>query len=143
MANNIVEIDLNKLDADIAETQKQLELLISTRKYAQSIAIKADQVLVNKEETQTKTVSSPAKKSSSKASLGVTKFILSFLRGNDKVDSNTIIKAYATYLKKTEKQVAGNVANALSRLKSSHKVNNAPTPEGKKKGTHWFLLKSL
>ena len=151
MSNNIVEIDLNKLDAAIVEAQKQLEVLISTKKYAQSIAIKASPVLQTAETTasnnkstvrdtkaKSTSVSKAAKPLKATGVLGVTDFILKFLKSNDKVDSNAVIKAYSVYLNKTEEQVTGNVANALSRLKTSKKANNEPKPDGKK-GTLWFL----
>ncbi len=48
MTNNIVEIDLNKLDAEIAALQLQIELLTNTKRYAQSIGIKAQAAPVAK-----------------------------------------------------------------------------------------------
>ncbi len=171
MTNNIVEIDLNKLDAEIAALQLQIELLTNTKRYAQSIGIKAQAAPVAKKtagrkpgakkaapaakvapkkaapkKTAPKKAGRKAKKTEkvvkqpkSKSSLGVTDFITAFLKGNDRADANAIIKAYATYTGKTEKQITSNVSNALSRLKSANKVNNAAKADGKKKGTEWFL----
>lgn len=145
MSNNIVEIDLAKLEADIIETQNRLALLMSTKKYAQSIALKpapAEVVKVAslpKDKPKKVAKSAPAQK---KSLLSITEFILKFLKSNDKVDSNAINKAYSVYVNKTEKQVEGNVANALSRLKTSKMVNNEPKPNGKK-GSLWFLIKQL
>ena len=146
MSNNIVEIDLSKLEADIIETQNKLALLMSTKKYAQSIAVSTSRVVVNKEVAITKEkptkASSKTTQTPKKKLLSVTDFILKFLKSNDKVDSNAINKAYSVYVSKTEKQVEGNIANALSRLKTAKKVNNEPKPNGKK-GSLWFLIKQL
>ena len=151
-----------------------MELLLSTKKYAQSISIKTGTVAVSPQsaisiENPIQTVAKAAKvakpttvvktakvvkaakvaktkkasPSTKKDKLKITEFILTFLKSNDKVDSNAIIKAYSVYLNKTEDQVENNVANALSRLKSLSKVNNEPKADGKKKGTLWFLSKKL
>lgn len=166
MTNNIVEIDLNKLDAEIAALQLQIELLTNTKRYAQSIGIKAQAAPVAKKTAgrkpgakkaapaakvapkkaapkkagrKAKKTEKVVKQPKSKGALGVTDFITAFLKGNDRADANAIIKAYATYTGKTEKQITSNVSNALSRLKSANKVNNAAKADGKKKGTEWFL----
>jgi len=179
--NNIVQIDLDKLDADIADMQKQLELLISTRDWAQSFAARtgsrspvqepakkrgrkpgskkaAPKEAAPKEAGDMnaapeapkkrgrkpgykKASSAGVKNTGGKSSLGVSDFIIHFLNSNDKVDSGGVIKAFATYTKKSEKQVTGNVANAMSRLKSAGKISNEARVDGKKKGSVWFTVK--
>ena len=149
MTNNIVEIDLSKLDAEIAALQLQIELLTNTKRYAESIGMKSKAIPVIKKvagrkagakaSVKVKKASKTIKQPKAKGTLGVTDFILAFLKGNEHSDANTVIKAYATYCKKTEKQVTGNVSNALSRLKTAKKANNRAKADGKKKGTEWFL----
>jgi hypothetical protein len=176
MTNNIVQIDLDKLDAEIASLHLQIELLMNTKRYAQSIGIKSITAPVSKKVTVKKTTgkkvfakkaapaakarakeaapkavvakkaapkakkaTKTAKQPKAKDALSVTDFILAFLKGNERADSQAIIKAYATYTGKTEKRITSNVSNALSRLKTSKKANNAPKADGKKKGTDWFL----
>ena len=145
MTNNIVEIDLSKLDAEIAALQLQIELLTNTKRYAESIGMKSKAIPVikkvagRKAGVKVKKASKTIKQPKAKGTLGVTDFILAFLKGNEHSDANTVIKAYATYCKKTEKQVTGNVSNALSRLKTAKKANNRAKADGKKKGTEWFL----
>ena len=145
MTNNIVEIDLSKLDAEIAALQLQIELLTNTKRYAESIGMKSKAIPVikkvagRKAGVKVKKTAKTIKQPKAKGTLGVTDFILAFLKGNEHSDANTVIKAYATYCKKTEKQVTGNVSNALSRLKTAKKANNRAKADGKKKGTEWFL----
>ena len=163
MTNNIVEIDLDKLDAEIVSLQQQIDLLMNTKRYAMSMGMKQKSTSAStpvvarksagrkpgkKNATKKATVvpkaapkkaGRPGRQPKVKGTLGVTDFILAFLKGNGHSDANTIIKAFATYAKKTEKQVTGNVSNALSRLKTAKKANNKPKADGKKKGTEWFI----
>ena len=132
METNIIQVDLAEIDRDILEAQKHLDILISAKKYAQSknIAIKSlvgsDIQIVTHHNNDI---------------MGVSDFIMSLLKKNDKTDTRVIIKSYADHTQKEYDEVRGNVSNALSRLKKAKQINNEVKSGGRKAGSFWVLIK--
>lgn len=124
MPENIVKIDLGAIDKEIEELSKRIELLQSTKKFAQHIAIKDEE-----NDTQ---VSSIQK-------LGVSDFISEFLKKSGRSDTKVIIQGYADHWQKSYDEVAGNVSNALSRLKKDKVVDREEKPGGRRAGSVWFI----
>ena len=128
MENNIVQIDLGKIDAEIAELRQKIDLLLNTKKYAQKIAING-----NNYPSQSMSNDIPP-------NMGVSDFLLLFLKNNGRVDTKIVKQAYASYTKKSVDDIGGNVSNALSRLKSERKIDNKENPGGRKSGSVWFII---
>lgn len=133
MAQNIIQVDRAKIDNEILDLRSQidkltedLEVRLNLIKYIESITVNGT---LNKGNTD-----------SPKQNVGVSEFILSFLNDGER-DTKDIINGYATQINSTYGKVSGNVSNALSRLKTSKKINNKLKPGGRKAGSAWFLIK--
>lgn len=133
MAQNIIQVDRAKIDNEILDLRSQidkltedLEVRLNLIKYIESITVNGT---LKKDNTD-----------SPKQNVGVSEFILSFLNDGGR-DTKDIINGYAAQTNSTYGKVSGNVSNALSRLKTSQKINNKLKPGGRKAGSAWFLIK--
>lgn len=134
MPNNIVQIDLTKLDEEISSIDRDIEMLV--KKKNQKIDLRE----------YIKTISTPLPVPTFKAKtfsaveqvLGISDFLVNYIKDNKDIETRLLVDAYSLYLGKPAKDVYNNVANALSRLKSQgridFKVNETARGE-------WYFIK--
>ncbi len=127
MQQNIIPVDLDKIDIAIRETALHLEMLSTMKKYILSMA------------NQNSTPVAPKKDKEGKK-MKISEFLLYFLGEHGKSDAKVITQAYADYINSSYEDESGNVSNALSRLKTAGKIGNEERPGGKKAGYLWFLI---
>lgn len=121
MVKNIVQIDINKIDSEIEELQREINLRVQMKLYAQRFAIPDTGSAVQSTPLTNETVSD---------------FINKNLK-DGKRSTKELITAYAKHKGKKYDEVANNISNALTRLKSADKIRNEKV-EGSL-GSVWFL----
>jgi hypothetical protein len=140
MANNIIQIDISKIDPEVQEIEKKIsELHVQIDELMDQIEFKKR---LKKYALNLNGNSMPLTKeiNSERAIKGISEFIINFLLNNGKSASKTINSAYADHLGKHAEEVRNNISNALSRLKDSGRIGSEGNG-GKGGGHRWFAKK--
>lgn len=126
MSENIVQVDVAKIDNEIKDLKSQIEHLTeqlemreAMKKYIQTVAVHSNPL-----EGQ---------------SVGISDFIMSHLKLHPHSDTKDVINAYAEIMSVKYGDVSNNISNALSRLKTAGKINNQLKNGGRKAGSTWFI----
>lgn len=136
MAENIVQIDLAKIDSDILAIESEISALEA--KKALKLGVKEfliNNALPKNGHTVTTTLIATTAQYG-----GISDFIVNFLASNPGVDTRAVITAYAAHTGKQYDDVSNNISNALSRLKDNKIRGEEKQTGGRKAGLNWFKI---
>ena len=138
MTENIVQIDLAKIDIEISAIENEIAELEA--KKSLKIGVK-DFLLKNaiSKNGGTKTITQSIINGSVQYG-GISEFIVKFLEGHPGADTRAVITAYATHMGKKYDDVSNNISNALSRLKDSKIRGEEKDSGGRKAGLNWYKI---
>lgn len=134
MGSNIITLDISKLDneiyaieAQIAELNAKKAMKIELREYIKKNAISNQQEPVKHPEN------------AFYENMGISDFIVTYLKYYKDSDTKSIISAYCHLKNKKYDEVANNVSNALSRLKTAGELRSEEQEGGRRAGLIWNL----
>lgn len=128
---NIIPLDLNRLDADILSIDEKISSLQAQR---------AELVMVRNYITKLSPIKEQPTFSFPSSDVGISEFILTLLE-QGKLDTVQIAMEYGKSVGKNSEDVRNNVSNALSRLKDKDLIRRIPKGQGRKEGSIWELIK--
>ncbi len=123
MSKNLVQVDISKIDEEIANFQKEIDFRISLKKYAQSVSVVTSKAISIKKNRV--------------GNDSVTGFVMNYLIDKKQKSVREIIQSYAQQNGKEYKEVQNNISNTLSRLKKQGKIDSKKDPEI---GGVWFKI---
>lgn len=136
MTENIVQVDLSKIDSEILALENEIAAL--NAKKAIKLGVKefvlANALPANGHAVQFKPTIDTTQYG------GISEFIIAFLGNNPGCDTRAIINAYAAHTRKKYDDISNNISNALSRLKTMGKIRSEEKPGGRKAGLRWFKV---
>ena len=121
-----VEEEILAIDEKIASLNRDKEIKIAVKNYILEYGIFTKDSSKNNFSTQgsfsTHTTINPIVENDGELKIGVSEFILNYLKEQQQAGTSNIINAYSKAKKKGYEVVRNNVSNALSRLKESNKI---------------------
>ena len=136
MTENIIQVDLSKIDSEILSIESEISALEA--KKAKKLDVK-DFLINNALPKNGHTVAATVIATAAQYG-GISDFIVNFLGNNPGVDTRAVITAYASHTGKSYDDISNNISNALSRLKDT-KIRGVEKPEGgRKAGLNWYKI---
>jgi len=134
MESTLVTLDISKLDNDILDIEKEISVLntkkalkVELREY-----IKKNAIVNGTPQANTHPDNAFDK------NMGVSDFIMTYLKYYPASDTKSIITAYAIKKELKYDDVANNVSNALSRIKTAGRIRSEEQEGGRRAGLIWY-----
>jgi hypothetical protein len=119
--NKTIQVDISKLDSEIEQLQSQIDELQAKVKLRQQFKDYLVSNYVGGSEESSEVVVNPSK-SLNTIPTTISEFITAFVAKNEGATGRQVAEGYADAIQAEYHDIRNNVFNALSRLKSAHKL---------------------